>query len=154
MPDATVDPRLAELREEIGRIDRALVVLVAARLRAARRAIERRVDAGEEVTDGAQELVVVDRARRWADELGVSPEFVERLMRVLIRAGKVWAEPDGRELPSLPDRVSCRLTIGSGARRPSRLAPGSGPTPEVVRPEWEADGLSSREAADSRPAEP
>lgn len=109
MSGSDVDPALRELREEIARIDYAIVLLVAARLRAARRAIRLRAAAGEEVTDRTQELAVLDRVRRWSEEVAVSPEFMARVMQALINAGKVWTEPFGGELPQLPARVSCRL---------------------------------------------
>lgn len=129
MNDPTVDPALRDLREEIARIDHAIVLLVAARVRAARRAIRLRLAAGEEVTHGTQERAVLDRARLWAEEVAVSPEFIERLMHALVDAGKRWTEPAGAELPPLPERISCRLARATSDPRPSetRSTPAVGP---------------------------
>jgi len=111
---------LGDLRAEIARIDRAIMVLVAARLRTAHQAIQLRVASGEEVTNGGQELVVLDRARQWAREFGISPDFSERLFQALINAGKVWTEPPAGVASDLPIRVAGRLTHSTsvGARDP------------------------------------
>lgn len=81
-------PTLDDVRHEIARIDRTLVCLVAARLRAARRAIRLRAAAGADLTDRDQEAVVLERAQQWSEELGVPPELVGVLLRALIDAGK------------------------------------------------------------------
>jgi chorismate mutase len=109
MSVSAVDPALSELRGEIARIDHAIVLLVAARLRAARRAIRLRRVAGEEVTNPSQEFLVIDRARRWADEVAAPSGFVERLMQALVNAGKTWTEPVGVALPPLPETIICHL---------------------------------------------
>jgi len=82
------EPTLADVRREIARSDRTIVCLVAARLRAARRAIRLRVAAGEDLTDRDQEAVVLERAQQWSEELGVPPELAAVLLRALIDAGK------------------------------------------------------------------
>ena len=79
---------LAELRREIARLDRSLVVLMAARLDAAERAIRLRSERTGRLTDPAQERRILERARRWADELDVPPGVVERLFPELVAAGK------------------------------------------------------------------
>ena len=111
---------LRDLRAEIARVDRAIMVLVAARLRSAHQAIRLRVASGEEVTNGGQELVVIDRARKWAEEFGISPDFSERLFRALIDAGKIWTEPPNGSASDLPSRVVDRLIrpTYSGVHRP------------------------------------
>jgi chorismate mutase len=82
------EPTLDDVRREIARIDRTIVCLVAARLRAARRAIRLRVAAGEDLTDRDQEAVVLERAQQWAEELGVPQELAGVLLQALIDAGK------------------------------------------------------------------
>ena len=142
----TVSSRISELRDlrgEIARIDRAIMVLVAARLRTAHQAIELRVASGEEVTNGGQELVVLDRARKWAEEFSVSPDFSERLFRALIHAGKIWTEPPNRNASDLPSRVVGRL-----ARPPSSV--GHRPLVGTSHPPT----LSNSRAAESEIASP
>lgn len=103
------DPTLHELRQEIARIDHAIILLVAARIRAARRAIERRSAYGESPTNRDQELVVRDRAREWAKQVAVPPEFAVHLIQALVMAGKEPSQPSAIPLPPLPERVTCRL---------------------------------------------
>lgn len=145
MSAAASDPGLPELREEIARIDHAIVRLVAARLRTAHQAIRLRATSGEQPTNRTQELTVLDRARRWADEVGLPPEFVARLMQALVNAGKTWTEPEGTQLPALPKVVSCRLDFRShpegrssisqagGSHLPGLPATASGPTRPAER---------------------
>ncbi len=83
---------LAELRAELARVDREIVRLVSARLRLARSAIRLRLEAGESVTNRVQERLVRDRAHRWAIELGVSPELIDRLFRDVVQCGKAGAQ--------------------------------------------------------------
>jgi chorismate mutase len=116
--DTKAEPTLDDLRAEIARIDHALVRLVAARLRAARRAIRLRTATGETVTHRTQELVVLDRARRWAEEAAVSPELMVGVVRRLVEAGKEWAETEAIGLRPLPPQVSCRLSAAT--RDPGR----------------------------------
>jgi len=104
-----VELELGDLRDEIARIDRALVLLVAARLRVAREAIRVRTATGDPVTHRTQEFVVLDRARGWALENGVSPDLVVGVLRRLVEAGKVGTDEDETGLPPLPAQVSCRL---------------------------------------------
>lgn len=127
MIDAETEPTLDDLRAEIARIDHALVLLVAARLRAARQAIRFRLATGETVTHRAQELLVLDRARRWADEVAVPPELMVGVLRRLVEGGKAWAEADGVGLSPLPEKVSCRLS-------PVTREPGLYERPEVLGP--------------------
>lgn len=100
---------LRELREELARIDHALVVLMAARLRAAHRAVRIRRAFGEPATNSVQELVVLDRAREWSEEFGVPPSLAVRMVQVLVDAGKLWEAPIGHPLAPLPSRVVCEL---------------------------------------------
>jgi chorismate mutase len=95
-------PSLSDLRSELAHVDRELVGLLARRLRVARTAIRMRVASGEPVTDRVQERRVRDRAQRWALELGVAPELVDRLFRDLIQTGKDGAHrPAARGFSSL-----------------------------------------------------
>jgi len=98
--EAHTPPRaLVDLRAELARIDRELVELLGARLRVARRAIRVRVSAGEAITNRAQERQVRDRAHRWAIELRIPPELVDRLFRELIQCGKAGVGSYERSVP-------------------------------------------------------
>jgi chorismate mutase len=79
---------LAQLRREIESVDRSLVLLLAARLGAAQRALRVRAAQRRGLTDLAQERRVLQRSRQWARELGVSETLVEKLFRTLIEEGK------------------------------------------------------------------
>ncbi len=92
MEAPSAQPSLTDLREELARIDRELVRLFGARLRAAQSAVRLRVASGEPLTDREQEQRVRDRAHRWAVEFGVPPELVDRLLRELIDRGKAGVE--------------------------------------------------------------
>ena len=76
------------MRHDIEEIDRAIVLLVAARVEAACTAIRYRTEGGAEVTDPIQESRVLARARGWADQAGLSPELVETIFRAMLEAGK------------------------------------------------------------------
>lgn len=92
MPDMSrKTPRaepLAQLRREIESVDRSIVLLLAARLHVAQRAIELRVGTSRRLTDPAQERRVIERGREWARELGVSENMVTQLFRTLVEEGK------------------------------------------------------------------
>lgn len=79
---------LARLRHEIESIDRSIVLLLAARLDAAGRALELRAGSSGKATDLAQERRVLRRARAWARDLRLPEKFVETLFRTLMEEGK------------------------------------------------------------------
>lgn len=116
---------LAQLRQEIESVDRSIVLLLAARLAAAQRALGVRVAHHRPVTDEAQELRVLERSLRWARELGVPEALVERLFRTLIEEGKARFRRSDRS----PDRFVTVLIAG-----PDRIgvALQNGPEPQVV----------------------
>jgi chorismate mutase len=87
-PDHTANGSLSVLRKEIESVDRSIVLLLAARLDAAQRALRLRVAQGRHVTDGEQERRVLLRSRIWADELGVPPRLIDHLFRSLVEEGK------------------------------------------------------------------
>jgi len=76
------------LRAELARIDRAIVMLLSARLTVAARVIEARRERGQSVTLVAQERVVLERVRDWSRDLDVPASISEGLFRSLIEAGK------------------------------------------------------------------
>ncbi len=84
-PDAAV---LAQIREEIESADRSIVLLLAARLDAARRAIRVRARIQNRMTDTEQERRIFQRTQEWAEELRLPPKLVENLFRSLLEEGK------------------------------------------------------------------
>lgn len=92
---------LARLRREIESIDRSIVLLLAARLHAAQKAIRVRGTRTGSVTDREQERRVLLRGQRWAEELGVPPRLVNNLFRSLLEEGKTRFQIGG-ELPEPP----------------------------------------------------
>jgi chorismate mutase len=79
---------LAKVRQEIESVDRSIVMLLAARLDAADRAIRMRVALGQPVTNREQERRILIRGRTWAEEFGVPRLLVENLLRSLVEEGK------------------------------------------------------------------
>ena len=88
----TTDPAPADallrIRQEIENVDRSILLLIAARLDAAERAIRLRTAGRHRITDREQERRVFLRSQTWAEELGLSPKLVEALFRSLIGEGK------------------------------------------------------------------
>ncbi|MFZ0699987.1 MAG: chorismate mutase [Thermoplasmata archaeon] len=80
---------LDRLRQEIESVDRSIVLMLAARLDAAQRALQLRAGRDRNLTDPKQERRVLARSRKWARNLGVPPALVEALFRSLIEEGKV-----------------------------------------------------------------
>jgi chorismate mutase len=81
-PDAT--RRLAALRQEIERVDRALVGLIAERVRLARAVGEAKRAAGLPTLDPAREASIVRRAGLLAREVGLAEEDVRSVFWTLI----------------------------------------------------------------------
>jgi chorismate mutase len=79
---------LRAARHEIEQIDRALVLLVAARLEAAGSAIRIRSERDGQISDPSQEQLVLSRARAWAEQADVPPWLVETVFRAMVKAGK------------------------------------------------------------------
>ena len=85
-----VDPDpLTRLRLEIESIDRSIVLLLAARMDAAQRALRLRYAHQGRLTDREQESRVLERSRSWATELGLPRELVQALFQALMQEGKV-----------------------------------------------------------------
>jgi chorismate mutase len=83
---AAVDARtdLAGVREEIERIDRTLIGLIAERVRLARRVGEAKRELGLPTLDPAREAAVVRRAGTLAREVGLDDEDVRYIFWHLI----------------------------------------------------------------------
>jgi chorismate mutase len=79
---------LAQVRQEIESVDRSIVMMLAARLGAADRAIRARVAHDRPVTDREEERRILLRSRTWAEEFGVPRPLVENLFRSLVEEGK------------------------------------------------------------------
>jgi chorismate mutase len=87
-PDRPEPDSLSRIRQEIESVDRSIVLLLAARLEAADRAIRARAAHDRHVTDREQERRVLVRGRTWAEELGLPRPLVENLFRSLLEEGK------------------------------------------------------------------
>lgn len=117
---------LAAARQEIESIDRSIVLLLAARLAAAQRALRLRVSQHHGLTDVAQEHRVLERSRRWARGLGVPESLVERLFRTLLEEGK--ARYRSTEAPLEPACVTVLLAAPEAGTAPLQ----GSPRPEVA----------------------
>jgi len=102
---------LGSIRDDLERIDRSIVLLVAARIEAACAAIQVRTEQGEPVTNPTQEARVLARAEEWALELGVSPVVAKAIFRAIVHAGKARFEASRTaHLPAVAVRRSARST--------------------------------------------
>jgi chorismate mutase len=117
---------LARRRQEIESVDRSIVLLLAARLDAAQRAIRVRVAHDRQTTDLAQERRVLQRSRAWAQELGLPEKLVETLFRTLIEEGK--ARFQGGDSP---EESSPFVTVLVAAPEGSMAELGNGAHPQV-----------------------
>ena len=79
---------MSPTRRRIAKLDRELVELIARRVDAATAAIRLRTEFGGSVQDEAQEWVVIDRARTWAEERGISPDVAEAVLAIIMDEGK------------------------------------------------------------------
>lgn len=118
---AVLDPSLASARRELEEIDRAIVLLIAARVDAACSAIRIRTRTDGSLEDPAQEALVIARAREWAGQAGISPAAVEAAFRAIVMAGKERFTTIG-SVPGTPSS-SERTTRASRPRGRSRLRP-------------------------------
>src|SRR5262245_4420227 len=101
-----MDPRLSDLREQIGQLDRDIVELAARRVALAREAGDLKREMRLSIVDYAQERVVLDRAREAAATAGLDPSVAEALLATLIRTSV-----------SAQDRDSVkRASVGAGKR--------------------------------------
>ena len=76
--------RLETLRQKLGVTDREILELIAQRQDLAAQIGALKEKAGRATRDFGQEKEVVERARAWARECQLSPQFAERLMQMLI----------------------------------------------------------------------
>ena len=77
---------LDDLRDELARIDRELLELVARRQEVSARVGDRKRAARKPTRDYQQEKMVIERASAIASELGLSPRLAEELLLSLIRS--------------------------------------------------------------------
>ena len=83
-----------ELRDEIRRLDRALVELTAKRLALARRVGELKQSVGQPIRNYVVEAEALRLVRDAADELGVRPQVAEELLKLEIRESLRVQEKD------------------------------------------------------------
>ncbi len=109
-------------------MDRSIVLLLAARLDAAQRAIHARVGHDpRRTTDAAQERRVLQRSRAWAREVGLPEKLVETLFRTLIEEGKARFHRGERPTNPLPF-----VTVLMAVPERSEEDLGSGADPQLV----------------------
>ncbi len=75
---------LNDVRVEIDRVDEELVRLLARRIQLVREVADVKVVEGTSLVDVLREAKVIERVRRIGSELGVNPESVESLFRVIM----------------------------------------------------------------------
>ena len=107
-------------------MDREIVLLLAARLDAAQRAIAERAALNHPVTDRVQEARVLERTQAWAEELGLPRKLVEHLFRSLMEEGKT------RFISGQGPPVSPVVTVLLAAPEGQATDLGGGPHPQLV----------------------
>ncbi|MGC8816427.1 MAG: chorismate mutase [Candidatus Hadarchaeum sp.] len=75
---------LKEIRRRIDEIDENLIKLLAERLRISRDIAVLKKKLGAKIRDEVRERYVIDRARNLARELGIDPDFIESVMRLVM----------------------------------------------------------------------
>jgi chorismate mutase len=115
---------LSSLRHELEELDRAIVLLIAARLEVAVAAIRVRSAPKGSISDPAQEERVLARAQLWAVELGISGASMESIFRTIVEAGKArYARTmEGARSDSIPGVVT-RSPGHRDRRSPAVTAP-------------------------------
>jgi chorismate mutase/prephenate dehydrogenase len=106
---------IGELRQKLGDIDAALLVLAAERIRIGRAVGEAKRRDGLPTVDYTQERVVLERARATARELGLSETLAEDLVAGLIRASVTAQEAD-RVRDAAPGSGKRAAVIGGAGR--------------------------------------
>lgn len=94
-PDDHRNRPLDELRTELESVDRQLIELIKRRQDLSSSIGAQKRSRGIATRDFNQERVVIERARRVADELGVSPDVAESLVLMLIRSSLTVQEREG-----------------------------------------------------------
>jgi chorismate mutase/prephenate dehydrogenase len=80
-----MDMNLGDLRKRLNELDRQLIELIAERQSVVEQVGELKISEGQATRDYAREKRVLDGARQNATELGIAPDIVEEVMRLLIR---------------------------------------------------------------------
>jgi len=128
-----VAPSLVAIRRDLEEIDRALVLLVAARVEAAGTAIRLRSQGDGRIADPAQEERVITRAQQWAEQAGLSPARMRTIFRAVVESGKErYATESGRgraRTGSTRMRRTARTRGRSSSRRGQSSRPRSGAPP-------------------------
>lgn len=87
---------IEELREELDRLDRRIVALLARRLRVARRIGRRKREMRLPLLDPAQEAAVIRRAAIRARKEGLAEEAVRHIFWKLVGISRTAQREDGR----------------------------------------------------------
>jgi chorismate mutase len=120
---AKVAPSLLSVRRDLEEIDRAIVLLVAARVEAAGTAIRLRSEGNGRVSDPAQERRVIARAQGWAEQAGLSPARMRTIFRAVVEAGKDRFVRENRTLPRKVVSTGSKKADRARSRPPSRRKP-------------------------------
>ncbi len=75
---------LEELRNEIDVIDEELVRLIAKRLRIVREIARFKVENRIKLLDTQREFKVIEKVRKFSQELGVDPEYLETIFKIIM----------------------------------------------------------------------
>ena len=133
---------LDDLRDELRRIDRRILELIADRQRLATSVGEAKRDLGRPLRDYRQERTVLERARDDARALGISPSLAETVVLALVRASLTVQEQQ-QIVAAATGSGQRALVIGGAGRMGSWLArflTSQGCQVEVADPAGSIDG--------------
>lgn len=123
---------LPSIRRDLEEMDRAIVLLVTARVDAACTAIRLRSQRDGRIADPAQESRVIARAVAWARQVGLSPTLTKTIFRAIVDSGKeryaalAGPSPSPNRRPA-PRRARARVPESGPSTRWAR-ARAAGPT--------------------------
>lgn len=130
--DATSDPELARLREEIDRLDRRLIALLTDRARVVQRVTEHKRRSRLPVVDRHREDAMLERIADLATQEGLDPRVAQRVLRTIVDAFTLLqveelGVADGTAVPA--DRDAATAGDGPGAGSGGASQSPSAPAP-------------------------
>jgi chorismate mutase/prephenate dehydratase len=104
---------LASLREQIERIDREIIALIAKRLAIVEGVVEAKLASASPFRDREREETLIARLRTIAAEVGIDPHQIERLYRIVMDMSVAHQEQHVRDRVDVPLRVTYQGVEGS-----------------------------------------
>lgn len=144
------EPPLTALRRHIDQIDRELLELLQKRMQVVTELAAEKRRAGAKVRDPARERQILEQRREHARELGLSPEFVESLYRLILWASREHQSSLRAEVPLHTATKTVAVVGGNGGlgRRMAELFADLGHRVLIVDLDTELKGPEAAAQAD------